>query len=122
MDYLSRVHIDELRFLVGDAVSSIEIGKYQIVLILNSGAITIYSKLYYTNKNNVTVVNDAEEEKLDCSFTEILEKKIDHTEFQEPAFLVLEFDDHTRLKILGDGSGYEAFLVNTSDGRIFVFS
>ena len=122
MDTLSRVHIDELQFLVGDAVASIGIGKYQITLEFGAGLITVYSELYYTNEKNETSVNEAEGEKMHCPFTEILEKKIDHIEYEAPAYLVLEFEDRTRLKILGGGTGYEAFLVNRPDGRLYVFS
>lgn len=115
------MHIDELQFLVGDAVSLIELGKYQIVLILESSHIAIYSKIIYTNKNRESSTIEAEGSKVYCPFTEILEKNIDRIKFEAPAYLVLEFNDRTRLKILGDGSGYEAFLVNLPDGSLYVF-
>lgn len=120
MDTLSDVHISDLAFLTGDAINSIHLGKFQIVLELGSGSISVYSRLAHTDTTGKRTVTEAEGPKVSCPFTEALEKTVSVVSFERPAYLALQFEDDTVLKVDGENSGYEAFLVNSAKG-IMVF-
>ena len=123
MSRLSDFDVSEFNFFLGDCISLIMIGRYEIRLQFESlSLITVYSEIHYFIPSGRSWRIPAEGSKRHCEFTDVLGNQVDAVSFDEPNLFSLGFADKSILKIDASAEGYEAFLVNRPEGALYVFS